>query len=66
MPLAKLSTGIDLYYESHGQGDAVVFIPATYGWKRKLKSCRDRSRSSFTTREGAGAEMCYSLGKMSP
>ena len=29
MPVQKLSTGIDLHYESHGRGDAVVFIPGT-------------------------------------
>src|SRR3954469_23026827 len=29
MPVQNLSTGIDLYYESQGRGDAVVFIPGT-------------------------------------
>jgi pimeloyl-ACP methyl ester carboxylesterase len=29
MPLEKLSTGIDLYYESQGRGEAVVFLPGT-------------------------------------
>src|ERR1044071_8385740 len=29
MPIAKLSTGVDLYYESHGHGEPVVFIPGT-------------------------------------
>ncbi len=29
MPVTKLSTGIDLYYESHGDGEAIVFIPGT-------------------------------------
>jgi pimeloyl-ACP methyl ester carboxylesterase len=29
MPIAKLSTGIDLYYESYGRGEALVFIPGT-------------------------------------
>jgi pimeloyl-ACP methyl ester carboxylesterase len=29
MPIAKLSTNIELYYESHGQGEAIVFIPGT-------------------------------------
>jgi len=27
MPWEKISTGIDLYYESQGRGEAVVFIP---------------------------------------
>ena len=27
MPLKKISTGIDLYYESQGCGEALVFIP---------------------------------------
>lgn len=29
MPQSKLPTGIDLYYESHGHGQAIVFIPGT-------------------------------------
>jgi pimeloyl-ACP methyl ester carboxylesterase len=29
MPIQKLSTGIDLYYEAHGSGEPVVFIPGT-------------------------------------
>lgn len=29
MPLAKVSTGITLYYESHGHGEPIVFIPGT-------------------------------------
>ena len=29
MPVEELSTGVDLYYESQGRGEAVVFIPGT-------------------------------------
>src|SRR6266508_3407273 len=29
MPIAKLSTGINLNYESYGRGEALVFIPGT-------------------------------------
>lgn len=29
MPVAKLPTGVDLYYESHGQGEALVLVPST-------------------------------------
>src|ERR1051325_568546 len=29
MPIAKLSTGISLYYETHGDGEPIVFIPGT-------------------------------------
>ena len=29
MPAEKISTGIDLYYESHGRGESLVFIPGT-------------------------------------
>ncbi len=29
MPNVKLPTGIDLYYESHGQGEPLVLIPST-------------------------------------
>jgi pimeloyl-ACP methyl ester carboxylesterase len=29
MPVAKLSTGIDLYFECHGHGEPIVFIPGT-------------------------------------
>jgi pimeloyl-ACP methyl ester carboxylesterase len=29
MPVVKLSTGIDLFYECHGHGEPIVFIPGT-------------------------------------
>lgn len=29
MPVASLSTGVDISFESHGQGEPLVFIPAT-------------------------------------
>jgi len=29
MPVATLPTGVDIYYESHGNGEPLVFIPAT-------------------------------------
>lgn len=29
MPVASLSTGVDIYFESHGQGEPLLFIPAT-------------------------------------
>ena len=29
MPSVKLPTGVDLYYESHGQGEPLVLIPST-------------------------------------
>jgi pimeloyl-ACP methyl ester carboxylesterase len=29
MPNVNLPTGVDLYYESHGQGEPLVFIPST-------------------------------------
>src|SRR5262245_42757503 len=29
MPTQRLPTGIDLYYETHGQGEPLVLIPAT-------------------------------------
>ncbi len=29
MPTAQLSTEIELYYETHGQGEPVIFIPST-------------------------------------
>ena len=29
MPNVNLPTGINLYYETHGQGEAVVFVPST-------------------------------------
>ncbi|MDH3241031.1 MAG: alpha/beta hydrolase, partial [Alphaproteobacteria bacterium] len=32
MPLERISTGIDLYYEIHGTGEPLVLIPSTaYG-----------------------------------
>ncbi len=29
MPTVKLPTGVDLYYESHGQGEPLIFVPST-------------------------------------
>jgi aminoacrylate hydrolase len=29
MPNVKLSTGADLYYESHGKGDPLILVPST-------------------------------------
>ena len=29
MPNVKLPTGVDLYYESHGQGESLIFVPST-------------------------------------
>jgi len=29
MPNVKLPTGVDLYYETHGQGEALIFVPST-------------------------------------
>lgn len=29
MPVAQLDTGVDLYYESHGQGEPLILIPGT-------------------------------------
>lgn len=29
MPNVKLPTGIDLYYETHGQGEPLIFVPST-------------------------------------
>src|SRR6476661_7233754 len=29
MPNVKLPTGVDLYYESHGHGEALIFVPST-------------------------------------
>ena len=32
MPTQRIGTGIDLYYETHGQGEPIVLIPSTaYG-----------------------------------
>src|SRR5262249_57412897 len=29
MPKQRLATGVELYYESHGEGEALVLIPGT-------------------------------------
>jgi 3-oxoadipate enol-lactonase len=29
MPNVKLPTGVDLYYESHGEGEPLIFVPST-------------------------------------
>lgn len=29
MPNVKIPTGVDLYYESHGQGEPLILVPST-------------------------------------
>jgi hypothetical protein len=29
MPNVKLPTGVDLYYETHGHGEPLIFVPST-------------------------------------
>ena len=29
MPNVKLPTGVDFYYETHGQGEPLIFVPST-------------------------------------
>ena len=29
MPNVRLPTGVDLHYETHGQGEPLIFVPST-------------------------------------
>lgn len=46
MPVASLSTGVDVYYESHGRGEPLVFVPhGTSGNVWKPFQVPERSKS---------------------
>ncbi len=58
MPIAQLN-GIDLYYESHGEGPAVVFLHGAAGnhlsWWQQVPAFRDRYRCVTIDHRGFGS-----------
>ena len=51
MPNVKLPTGVDLYYESHGQGEPLIFVPST---AYSGEVCRNSNRTSTIATHSAG------------
>jgi hypothetical protein len=57
MPSVKLPTGVDLYYETHGQGEPLIFVPSTaYSgevWKPSQMPLASSLNLIFTIRAAA-------------
>jgi len=58
MPNVKLPTGVDLYYESHGEGEPLIFVPSTaYSgevWKPSQMPLADSLQVVFHDPRGCG------------
>jgi len=58
VPNVKLPTGVDLYYESHGSGEPLIFVPSTaYSgevWKPSQMPLADALRIIFHDPRGCG------------
>jgi pimeloyl-ACP methyl ester carboxylesterase len=58
MPNIKLPTGVDLYYESHGRGEPLIFVPSTaYSgevWKPSQMPLADSLNLIFHDPRGCG------------
>lgn len=58
MPNVKLPTGVDLYYETHGQGEPLLFVPSTaYSgevWKPSQMPLADSLKLIFHDPRGSG------------
>lgn len=58
MPNIKLSTGVDLYYETHGAGEPLIFVPSTaYSgevWKPSQMPLADSLQVVFHDPRGCG------------
>jgi pimeloyl-ACP methyl ester carboxylesterase len=58
MPNVKLPTGVDLYYESHGRGEALILVPSTaYSgevWKPSQMPLADSLNLIFHDPRGCG------------
>ncbi len=58
MPNVKLPTGVDLYYETHGQGEPLIFVPSTaYSgevWKPSQMPLADSLNLIFHDPRGCG------------
>ena len=72
MPNIKLPTGVDLYYESHGQGEPLIFVPSTaYSgevWKPSQMPLADSLNLIFHDPRGCGrsvaAQSVYTIEQM--
>ena len=60
MPNVRLPTGVDLYYESHGHGEALIFVPSTaYSgevWKPSQMPLASSLNLIFHDPRGCGAQ----------
>jgi pimeloyl-ACP methyl ester carboxylesterase len=72
MPNVKLATGVDLYYETHGRGEPVIFVPSTaYSgevWKPSQMPLADSLQLIFHDPRGCGrsvaAQSVYTIEQM--
>lgn len=72
MPNVKLSTDVDLYYETHGQGEPLIFVPSTaYSgevWKPSQLPLADSLNIIFHDPRGCGrsiaAQGVYTVEQM--
>jgi pimeloyl-ACP methyl ester carboxylesterase len=72
MPNVKLPTGVDLYYETHGRGEPVIFVPSTaYSgevWKPSQMPLADSLQLIFHDPRGCGrsvsAQSVYTIEQM--
>ena len=72
MPNVKLPTGVDLYYETHGQGEPLIFVPSTaYSgevWKPSQMPLASSLRLIFHDPRGCGrsvaTQQVYTIEQM--
>jgi pimeloyl-ACP methyl ester carboxylesterase len=72
MPNVRLATGVDLYYETHGRGEPVIFVPSTaYSgevWKPSQMPLADSLQLIFHDPRGCGrsvaAQSVYTIEQM--
>ena len=72
MPNVRLATGVELYYETHGRGEPVIFVPSTaYSgevWKPSQLPLADSLQLIFHDPRGCGrsvaAQSVYTIEQM--
>ncbi len=72
MPNVKLPTGVDLYYETHGSGESLIFVPSTaYSgevWKPSQMPLASALKLVFHDPRGCGrsiaAQQVYTIEQM--
>ena len=72
MPNVQLPTGVDLYYESHGQGEPLIFVPSTAFsgevWKPSQMPLAESLNIIFHDPRGCGrsvaAQVVYTIEQM--